>query len=118
MNGSPEHELTRQILLACSVADDRVVLLPGTCASTEDEARALARYLNEHPAARVAIVTHAYHTRRARRLFRRVLGEQILQVYFLAAPTDAFSAEDWWQSEEGFTTYATEYAKFAMSLLP
>jgi uncharacterized SAM-binding protein YcdF (DUF218 family) len=113
----PEHELTRQILLACGVADNRVVLLPGTCASTEDEARALARYLDEHPTTRVAIVTHGYHTRRARRLFCRVLGEQIGLVYFLAAPTDAFSANDWWQSEEGFTTYATEYVKFVMSFL-
>ena len=29
----------------------------------------------------------------------------------VAAPTDGFTADNWWRSEGGFTCYATEYFK-------
>jgi uncharacterized SAM-binding protein YcdF (DUF218 family) len=107
----PEHELVRRALRARGVPDDCILLLPGECTSTRDEAQALSRFLDTQPGARVAVVTHGYHTRRARLLFRRALGERMNQVHFVAAPTDRCRADDWWGSEEGWATYLTEYTK-------
>jgi uncharacterized SAM-binding protein YcdF (DUF218 family) len=106
-----EQETTTRVLKARGVPADAIRPLPGECASTADEAAALARFLDAEPAARVMIVTHTYHTRRARSIFRAALGERAERVHFLAAPTDGFSADDWWQSEEGFGCYANEYVK-------
>jgi uncharacterized SAM-binding protein YcdF (DUF218 family) len=111
----PEQEITRRVLLARGVPADWVEKLPDDCQNTVDETHALARYLDAHPGTTVAVVTHGFHTRRARVLFRRALGANADRVYFVAAPSDKFTAEDWWRSEEGVETYATEYLKLALT---
>jgi uncharacterized SAM-binding protein YcdF (DUF218 family) len=107
----PEEEVIRRVLVARGVPEGRIVLLDGECASTRDEAAALARFLDAHPGATVNVVTNAYHTRRARATFRAALGERAGAVRFVAAPTDGFDAGSWWRHEAGVTAYADEYAK-------
>ena len=110
----PENELFRRVLAAREVAVESVVNLPGVCDSTLDEARGLAAYLETEPNATVAVVTNAFHTRRARLLFRRVLGPKMKQIHFVAAPDDHFEPESWWRTEEGFVTYVNEYCKLLL----
>jgi uncharacterized SAM-binding protein YcdF (DUF218 family) len=109
----PDSDLIRDVLIRRGVPADRITLLPGEVNSTADEAAALARFLDDHPDATVAIVTSDFHTRRARSIFGRALGPRAGQVNFVAAPTDRFSAADWWQTERGFETYVGETAKTA-----
>jgi uncharacterized SAM-binding protein YcdF (DUF218 family) len=106
-----EDELIRRVLQARGVPDETVVMLPGKVDSTRDEARALGRFLEVEPNTSVAVVTNSFHTRRARMLFRHVLGERMAQVHFIGAPTDRFNAADWWRQEEEFSCYASEYLK-------
>ncbi len=106
-----EADLTRRILLARGVPDGALATLPDEVDSTRDEARSLARFLDAEPSATVAIVTNPSHTRRARMLFRRALGQRMSQVHFVAAPDDDFGPDDWWRHEGGVATYATEYVK-------
>jgi uncharacterized SAM-binding protein YcdF (DUF218 family) len=106
----PEHELIRGVLRARGVPDEAIVKLPGEVASTSDEARALCRFLDAEPDVTVAVVTNGYHTRRARMLFRHELGDRMARVVFFAAPA-GWDADNWWRSEEGFTSYLTEYVK-------
>jgi uncharacterized SAM-binding protein YcdF (DUF218 family) len=113
----PEHELIRRVLESRGVPPERVVPLPEECNSTLDEALALARFLDAEPETTVAVVTHDFHTRRARSLFRRVLGGRIARVHFVSAPTEDFSADDWWCTAEGFATYTTEYLKLVLYTL-
>jgi uncharacterized SAM-binding protein YcdF (DUF218 family) len=115
--GAPEHEMSKKVLLARGVSADQIVVLPGVCDSTEDEANSLARFLDNEPEARVVVVTTNYHTRRARLLLARILGERINQVSFVGAPTDSYDAETWWQNEEGVVTYSTEYMKLLQAML-
>jgi uncharacterized SAM-binding protein YcdF (DUF218 family) len=111
----PEHEITRRVLFARGVPADKIEKLPDSCRSTVDETHALAKYLAANPGVTVAVITHGFHTRRARALFRRALSEDANRIYFVAAPTDGFTADDWWRSEEGVETYATEYLKLALT---
>jgi uncharacterized SAM-binding protein YcdF (DUF218 family) len=93
------------------VPADRVTVLPGVVDSTFDEAGSLARFLDAHPDATVAIVTDDYHTRRARRAFRKVLGDRARQLRFAATPVDGVAADNWWQTPAGFRTYVGETFK-------
>jgi len=106
-----ETELVRRLLRARGVPEDRVQILPGAVTSTFDEAHSLGRFLDAHPDATVAVVTDDYHTRRARRVFRRVLGPRAAQVHFVATPVDGVTAADWWKSARGFRTYLAETFK-------
>jgi len=112
-----EQEIIRQVLVARGVAPQAIVLLPGECGSTADEARALAEFLGAGSEQTVLIVTTSYHTRRARRIFGGVFGKSAERLHFVAAPTDGFDESDWWSHELGWKAYSTEYAKLATSLL-
>jgi uncharacterized SAM-binding protein YcdF (DUF218 family) len=109
--------LVRRVLLARGVPASAIVVLPGECDSTEDEAHTLARFLEAKPDLTVAVVTNDFHTRRARLLFRRALGSNSQRVHFVAAPVDGVAADNWWRTQKGFVQYTTEYLKLVRSSL-
>jgi uncharacterized SAM-binding protein YcdF (DUF218 family) len=115
--GPPEHEIICRVLRARGVPAAAIVQLPGAVASTANEARALAEFLDANPEHTVAVVTNTFHTRRARWIFQRTLGQRAGQVHFVAAPTDGFDENTWWQSEDGFHCYAQEYVKLGFHWL-
>ncbi len=84
---------------------------PGGVTSTFDEARALKRWLREHPAPRVLVVTNAIHTRRARWIFSRELKGAGVQLAFFAVPDRRYRVEQWWENEHGFLGVYNEYLK-------
>lgn len=91
--------------------------LPPGATSTQDEGRALRRYLEANPAEHVIVVTSPYHTRRARWTLRRELKGVDVDLRMSAAPDPRFNASNWWQNEEGFVAYLTEALKFVHTLL-
>jgi uncharacterized SAM-binding protein YcdF (DUF218 family) len=109
----PSAELNRRVLAHRGVPEHKIVQLEVGSSSTADEAGALARYLSAHPGERVAVVTNALHTRRARWTFARRLGEKIDRVSYVSAPNPGFEAEDWWKSEAGLWAVTSEYTKLA-----
>ena len=108
-----ELEITRRVLRARGVADEHVTVLPGTIGNTWGEARALAEFLDEHPGASVTVVTNGFHTRRARNIFQRVLGDRAAAVHFVGVPRDGVDADTWWRTRRGCAVYLGEYAKLA-----
>jgi uncharacterized SAM-binding protein YcdF (DUF218 family) len=107
-----EEEVVQRVLDRRGVPRDAVTVLPGPCDSTFDEARALGRFLDEKGACTVAVVTTNYHTRRARWVFRRVLGAKADRLRFVAPPTGGYDESNWWKFEAGLKAYANEYVKF------
>ncbi len=108
------HDLVRTVLVKCGVKESAVHLLPGEVDSTADEARSLGRFLDSHPGSSITIVTTDFHTRRARWLFQRNLGDRASKFHYVAAPTEGFSADNWWMSDNGFVIYLNEYAKLVL----
>jgi uncharacterized SAM-binding protein YcdF (DUF218 family) len=106
-----DSELIRRVLEERGVPADKVIPLAGEVNSTFDEATALAHFLDDHPEATVAIVTNDFHTRRARSIFRRVLGARGGQIYMVAAPTDRVTPNNWWKTERGSAIYLSETFK-------
>ena len=107
-------ELARGVMALYGVSDDDIVVLRTEVQSTRDEARSLARYLAEHPTERVAIVSHAYHTRRVRMIFRDTCRDSIDRLSFLGVPLESCREDDWWHTPVGWHTYMTEYMKLAL----
>ncbi len=106
-----EFELTKRVLRARGVSAEAIRVLPGEIGNTFDEARCLAAFLGAQPGATVAVVTNSFHTRRARWIFRRVLGEDAGRVYFVGVPRDGVDDRAWWRSHKGWRVYLSEYGK-------
>jgi uncharacterized SAM-binding protein YcdF (DUF218 family) len=106
-----EFEIIRRVLLSRGVSEKAIRVLPGEIASTADEARVLAEFLRGCPDKTVTVVTNGFHTRRARWVFRRMLGDRAGQVSFIGVPRDGVDEATWWRTPLGCGTYSSEYAK-------
>jgi uncharacterized SAM-binding protein YcdF (DUF218 family) len=109
-----ELEITRQVLRHRGVPEESIrILSRGEITSTADEARELASFLATCPQATVTVVTNGFHTRRARMVFRRMLGQYAGQVFFVGVPREGINVDLWWQTSHGCGVYLTEYPKLA-----
>jgi uncharacterized SAM-binding protein YcdF (DUF218 family) len=113
----PEHELSREVLLHQGVPAESIQFLGTENHTTFDEAMAVSAFLETSPDAKLTVVTHAYHTRRTRWIFRQVLGNRCRQVSFISVPADGFRVDNWWCSENGFSTIVGENLKLCFYLL-
>jgi uncharacterized SAM-binding protein YcdF (DUF218 family) len=112
-----EQEMIRAVLVHEGVPPGTLRTLPRECASTFDEARALADFLQTEPDGSVAVVTSRYHTRRTCLIFRKIVGKGSNRLRFVGAPVDGFDETNWWHFESGITTYLDEYLKLAFYLM-
>lgn len=86
--------------------------------STYEEALAVRRYLEGRDRSQtLTIVTSAFHTRRARWVFRRVLGDVALSIRAVPAPHGSFDTGNWWTTEDGLITVFNEYVKLGFYLV-
>lgn len=108
-------EVARAALLAGGLPNERIIQLPGTVHSTNDEAVAAALYVRQHQLRTILIVTSAYHSRRALWVFRRVLRNDEVAVGIDPAGPSAESPEPdlWWLSVRGWRNVGLEYPKLA-----
>ncbi|WP_437205886.1 ElyC/SanA/YdcF family protein [Planctomicrobium sp. SH664] len=107
----PIHEISLAVLKLRDIPDESVIVLDEPSDSTIGDGRAARAALAADPTSTVAVVTNGYHTRRARIVMRSVFGEDAERFHFIAAPTDLFSASDWWKSEVGTLCIVSEYFK-------
>jgi uncharacterized SAM-binding protein YcdF (DUF218 family) len=109
--GQSAHEIIRDVLQLRGVPRPDILLIGQDSTNTYTDAVALEQFLLARPRLTIAVVTHAYHTRRARWVFRRVLRGRADDLYMVAAPADEFDANTWWHCREGAQAYFSEYAK-------
>jgi uncharacterized SAM-binding protein YcdF (DUF218 family) len=110
-----ESEIVRAVLKQEGVPANAILVLDGHPASTDEEMATLAQFLRSHDNPEVAIITHDYHTRRTRRSFERQWKPGGLHkscgLNVVSAPTDGYSAKNWWCTEDGILNYGLEFAK-------
>ena len=109
------NDTTGRLLIRLGVpeVDVRVLDSDRWVAGTRAEAVMLCDHIRTHGYRRVAIVTDAFHTRRARWTFRRVIGDPGVEFVATATAFSLGAVERWWQSEYGLVQLITEYVKFA-----
>lgn len=120
-NAYSEKDLIISVLRQEGVPEKAIVVLDGNPDSTQLEAVALAQFLQPHEKVKVAVVTHDFHTRRARRLinreFRAAGIATHVELSMVSVPTDEFGPENWWKFESGLRQYLFEFAKTLRDLV-
>ena len=91
---------------------DAIVVLRRRAASTESEARTIARWACRQGVRRLVVVTSRAHTRRARLILRQALGRGI-ELAMRPSRSDAFTAARWWRVRRDAKLVLSEYEKLA-----
>jgi uncharacterized SAM-binding protein YcdF (DUF218 family) len=107
------YELATKELERSGVVADQITVLPEAVNSTYDEALLFRTYVAEHNLRSVLIVTSAYHSRRALRIFRDVLRDSGVSVGLEAVPPGRQTPgpATWWLRPRGWMMVAPEYPK-------
>lgn len=104
-----------RIFAASGVPRDRVMVLPHPADGTINEALAVRAALRGRDQVSVAIVTSPFASRRARFIFRRVVGRGGRRIWSFPTPYERFAAEGWWRHPRTALTVANEYQKFVVN---
>jgi uncharacterized SAM-binding protein YcdF (DUF218 family) len=89
--------------------------LPSNSNSTRVETAFIGKYLREHGAKKIILVTSNYHTRRAAKLIRKQNPD--IRVIVVPAPDPFFSPGTWWQTRNGQKTFLFEWMKTVATAL-
>lgn len=106
-------QLEYEELVASGVPLDRIAVVFGKVQSTRTDGRMLREFLVSHPSVRLLVVTHHYHTRRARWTLDRVLGQHADRAIVVSVPSRRFSSDDWWKDRRGRELVLLEFMKLA-----
>lgn len=106
-----EAEVNTIVLTAKGVPPAAIQPLGRNVTSTRDEALALREWVVTHHAKDVLIPTDPFHTRRTRWIFQKALEGTGVSVHMRAVPHPRYTADNWWQQEEGFLGFQNEMVK-------
>jgi len=110
----PTQEIIRDVYLARGVPREKLVFLDGSSSTTFDESLAARRFFESKPKpVSLAVVTHDFHTRRARWVFQQMLDDLPVNLVMVSAPSEDFRLETWWTSKRGSITVVAEYLTLA-----
>lgn len=87
------------------------ILLEDKSRTTEEDARFTKEILNKYRYKSCILVTSPYHSRRATKIFRKIMGDKIMVI---SAPSEKswFSFDEWWKRRRDRSTVFNEYSKF------
>ena len=74
-------------------------------------------YVRTHPVRRITVVTTAFHTARARWIFRKALRGTGVEVHMAAARDPSFDESNWYTKDEGLVAYFQETLQWIFDLL-
>lgn len=107
-----ECKVHRRALIREGVPPTAIRILPGDpVENTHDEALRVRDYVRSHRIRRITVVTTAYHTARARWMFRKALRDTGIDVRVAASRDPRFSEADWYTSDIGVRIYRLEAIK-------
>ncbi len=89
-----------------------VLRFPGGTTSTYDEARAFREWAYNARPRTVIVVTHPFHTRRARWLVRGQLARLGISVLMDPVHHWRYTEQNWWTTEAGLIDFFEEFPKF------
>jgi uncharacterized SAM-binding protein YcdF (DUF218 family) len=87
------------------------ILLEDKSRTTEGDAIFTKEIMDKHGYKSCILVTSPYHSKRATKIFRKVMGERIMVI---SAPADKswFSFDKWWKRKRDRAYVLNEWSKF------
>ena len=94
----------------------KAILLEDKSRNTEEDARFTKEILNKYGYKSCILVTSPYHSRRATKIFRKIMGDKIIVI---SAPAEKswFSFDEWWKRRRDRARVLDEYSKFMWLLI-
>jgi len=89
----------------------KAILLEEKSTSTEENARFTKEILKKYGYTSLILVTSPYHSKRAFKIFKKIMGEEIKVI---SAPSEEswFSFKDWWKRKKDRKIVFSEFSKF------
>jgi uncharacterized SAM-binding protein YcdF (DUF218 family) len=115
INIMADTQVLRSVLIQGGVPDSNIVILPGPCSNTADEAAYLADFCKTHPELNsVSIITSSYHSSRASKIFHKVfdINNLDVQLYFPFNKYTDYSPGNWYKSKAGIVKTGNEVMKY------
>jgi uncharacterized SAM-binding protein YcdF (DUF218 family) len=107
--GSQESDLAIAFAVKHGYPRDWFIPLPHSAHSTDEESRVIRAELARRKVQRFLLVTSDFHTRRATRVYRRLVPAESFRS--IAAPDRDFTPEGWWHTREGRKQFFIEGLK-------
>jgi uncharacterized SAM-binding protein YcdF (DUF218 family) len=118
-NQRSEATWSKYVATITGVPEEAIAIDDTTVISTYDEVVLLKKYMEAHPGTiqSIIIVTDAYHTRRARWIYQKVLGDEIT-ILMAPVPFERTGlSKSWWSNAESRKFVFNEYLKFVFYIL-
>lgn len=106
-----EGDLTALALTRRYHVPDSVIIHVPTGTSTREEALIMAQYAQKHQLKKLMLVSTAFHTKRAKYIFKKAFRKTDVLLCAQPAPATDYNEQYWWKDEEGLLTVNNEYAK-------
>ncbi|MEI9804201.1 MAG: YdcF family protein [Pseudolabrys sp.] len=103
--------LNRAKLIKLGVPPSAIETVGANLSNTYEEAAALVWTKVNH-ATGLIVPAQLFHSRRVQWIFRREFAAEQIEVYVIGVPQGNYDASKWWQSWQGFSSFANEAAKY------
>jgi uncharacterized SAM-binding protein YcdF (DUF218 family) len=107
----PEGEIASALLVRLGIPPSAIERLQPDVSSTYEEADAVRSWAISHEARQIIVPTDIFHTRRVKWIFEKVLRGTGIDVRVTAIDPLRYSPHNWWQREEGLSTFQNEAVK-------
>jgi len=94
-----------------------VVQIPRAEATTEDEARVLPLWCDQHKLRSIVFVATRDHSRRTRRVLNRAMKGHLTRVTVHPSRYSSFDPDAWWETRSGIRTEITEFQKLVLEII-
>lgn len=118
-NQRSEANWSKYLAKITGVPEEAITIDETSVISTYDEAAILQKYIETHPDTihSIILVTDAYHTRRAKWIYQRVLGEGI-HIIMAPVPFDRTElSKNWWSDAKSRRFVFNEHLKYLYYIL-
>lgn len=118
-NQRSEANWSKYLAKITGVPEEAIAINETPVISTYDEAVLLQKYIEAHPDTiqSIILVTDAYHTRRAKWIYQRVLGEEI-RIIMAPVPFERTElSKNWWSDAKSRKFVFNEHLKYLYYIL-
>ena len=109
-----ESEMVKSAAMQSDVPEEDILILPGDARSTQDEALAVKKYLQDNAEVdSLIIATSPTHSARAKKIFQWAAADLDREVRVISCPSRyvEFDAANWWKDREDASQVFLEHVK-------
>lgn len=113
----PADQVTLEILDKLEVPRTKIHIIGDHVTSTRDEVLAVKEWALENEVESLVILTEIFPSRRVAWAYDREFRDTGIAIAVHAITPRSYSADDWWQNEQGLISFQNEFIKYFYYLL-